>query len=83
MEKNLYKESRPVHPLGCFIAYYLFLIPFIALFLFYIIFSTAHYITKNLYFIIAIFIIIKIIDFEITSYMIYKKKINKFKPLES
>ena len=72
MENTLYKDSRPVHPIGCFVACFLFLIPVIAIILFYIISLAIDYISKNLNYIIAIYIIIKVIDFEVTSKMISK-----------
>ena len=72
MENTLYSDSRPVHPIGCFVACYLFLIPAITIILFYIISLAIDYISKNLNYIIAIYIIIKVIDFEVTSKMISK-----------
>ena len=73
MEKTLYKESRPANPLGCFIAYYLFLIPIVSIILIYIISITFNYIYKNFYLITVVFFIIKFIDFELT----YNIKINQ------
>ena len=37
MENTLYNDSRPVHPIGCTVACFLFLIPVITIILFYII----------------------------------------------
>ena len=74
MENTLYKDSRPAHPIGCFVACYLFLIPTIAIILFYIASLAYDYISKNFHYLISLYLISKVIDLKYTYKMISKNK---------
>ena len=74
MENTLYNDSRPVHPIGCTVACFLFLIPVITIILFYIISLAIDYISKNFHYLISLYLIFKVIDFKYTYKMISKNK---------